>query len=107
MTRRLTFFHPPRDMADARRTLTTPAIHNCHPAVIQDAWLFLAEARGLRVDLARLRPAHVIEPRSLRAELAEMIRAPAVNPVDDARAASIPLIHRAMRRMGLEPKGAA
>jgi hypothetical protein len=98
-----TFFRPPRDMADARRTLTTPAIHNGHPAIIQDAWLFLAEARGLRVDLNRLTPAHLID----RASPAIQPEAPAINHVDAARVSAIPLIRRAIRSLGLDPQGAA
>jgi hypothetical protein len=93
----LPFFRPPRDMADARATLTTPAIHNGHPAVIQDAWLFLAEARGLRVNLDRLHPAHLID----RAAPA------AVNEIDAARVAAIPLIRRIIGNRAPAPKGAA
>lgn len=92
----LPFFRPPRDMADARATLTTPAIHNGHPAIIQDAWLFLAEARGLRVNLDRLNPAHLIDRP-----------APAVNQIDAARVAAIPLIRRIIGNRAPAPKGAA
>jgi hypothetical protein len=99
----LPFFRPPRDMADARATLTTPAIHNGHPAVIQDAWLFLAEARGLRVDLDRLHPAHLID----RPAPAVLTAAPALNEIDAARVAAIPLIRRIIGNRAPAPKGAA
>lgn len=108
-----TFFRPPSDMADARRTLTTPAIHNGHPAVIQDNWLFLAEARGLRVDLDRLHPAHLID-RSRQSQVPNVVTVtPATaNAVDAARLAAIPLIRRIIagrsHARGTDaPKGAA
>lgn len=98
-----TFFLPPRDMSEAKATLTTPAIHNGHPAIIQDAWFFLAEARGLRVNRDRLHPAHDIE----RAAPTVLPTAPTINAIDEARVSSIPLIRRIIGNRGMTPKGVA
>lgn len=50
---------PPADLAQARAVLTDPARHRCLPAVIEMHWAFLAEAKGLRLDLSHLAPAHL------------------------------------------------
>jgi hypothetical protein len=94
----------PRSIEAAYRTLTDPAAHHCHPAIIQTNWKFLKEGRGERFYPERLSiTCHMIE----QAAPAVAPAAPTVNEVDAARVASIPLIKRAMRTLGLEPRGAA
>ena len=103
-TMSLSFFRPPRDLADAYRTLTDPGAHNCHPAVIQTTWQFLKEGRGHRFYPERLSlTAHLIEEPAPQASPAPA----AVNQIDAARVAAIPLIRRIIGTRAPAPKGAA
>jgi hypothetical protein len=76
----------PYDMADAMRTLTDPAAHCGHPAIRQTCWLFLKEARGQTVDLARLDQIHRVLPPAPR-------QVSLVDVLDAARARVLPRIH--------------
>jgi hypothetical protein len=125
---------PPRSIEAAYRTLTDPAAHNCHPAIIQTNWKFLKEARGEKFYPERLSIiAHVIETQAfLRAELpdgsavsipvqveqtlpapdfryAAPPQAQAVNTIDAARLRAMPAIQRAIHALwgDHEPTGAA
>jgi hypothetical protein len=124
----------PRSIADAYRTLTDPAAHGCHPAVIQTNWKFLKEGRGQRFYADRLAiTSHLIAPCdvvraqvpdgravSIPVRIERMRPAPdfrfvapaqsaAVNQVDAARIRAIPRIQRAIYALwgDDEPKGAA
>lgn len=118
---------PPRDLADARAVLTDPARHRCLPAVIETHWAFLAEARGMRLDLGVLQPAHLtrdgmiaqgivppghcwtphgILPIDTPAPAATIPAAAAeapANPVDAARLGAIPAIRAAIVRAFARP----
>lgn len=56
---------PRPTLAEARATLTDPAAHNAHPAVIQAAWAQLVAARGGTFHPDRLaRAHHLVAPAS-------------------------------------------
>lgn len=74
---------PPYDMADAMRTLTDPAAHRGHPAIRQEHWLFLKEARGQTVDFDRLAAMHrTLPPAPRQVTLADelLARCVAIRP---------------------------
>jgi hypothetical protein len=83
---------PPYDMADAMRTLTDPSAHRGHPAIRQSCWLFLKEARGQTVDLARLDQIHgylPLAPRQMTLAEDLLARCIAITPRIHARRAQI------------------
>jgi hypothetical protein len=52
--------HPDR-IATALATVSNPAAHGAHPALLAAAWADLKAARGQTVDLDRLQPAYLID----------------------------------------------
>lgn len=72
----------------ARRIVTDPASAHCDPALMADAFLTLAEARGMTTRFRNLgAPHHIIGAPigRIEAPMAENVR-PLVATLDDARA---------------------
>lgn len=82
----------PRDMDDARATLTDPSRHGCIPAVIQTNWQFLAEARGIRLRMERLAiTAHLIDRPSQHAPVIPAPDAELIVTLPDGTTRALPV----------------